>query len=254
MRSLKQIEASRANGRLSRGPLTEEGKRKSSRNSVRHGLLACSVVCQSESESRFLEFLNQLMEEHQPATPTQHMLVETMAVSRWRLIRTWEMQRSILECGSEHDGGGSAQERAIRDMAKSDPLHCHQLLLRYEVALDRQFHKALRELQRLQTLNTPPAKRTQEVPETKETPLTETPVIAPLKYATATGSAAISASEVSTDAVSINKEERTGISRPVPTAIAFHARPEPFRATSFERLNQPLIPESVKFASGSSSA
>src|SRR5215471_19560472 len=97
MRSLKQIEASRANGRLSRGPVTEEGKRKSSRNSVRHGLLASSVVCKSENESRFLEFLHQLMEEHQPATETQHMLVETMAASRWRLLRTWEMQRTALE-------------------------------------------------------------------------------------------------------------------------------------------------------------
>ena len=236
MRSLKQIEASRANGRLSRGPLTEEGKRKSSRNSVRHGLLACSVVCQSESESRFLEFLNQLMEEHQPATPTQHMLVETMAVSRWRLLRTWEMQRSILECGSENNGGGSAQERAIQDMAKSDPLHCHQLLLRYEVALDRQFHKALRELQRLQSVKTLPAKRTQEVPERKDTPLTETPPIAPLKYAAANSNIVSTNNQDWT-----NKQDWTEVPRHVPAPIRFHAAAEPSRSKEIREIQPAVI-------------
>ncbi len=40
MRSLKQIEASRTKGARSRGPITAQGKRNSSRNSTRHGFSA----------------------------------------------------------------------------------------------------------------------------------------------------------------------------------------------------------------------
>ena len=134
--------------------------------------------------------LNALMNEHQPATETQHMLVETMAVTRWRLIRNWEMQRQAFEWDAENNGGRNPQERVIRGIRETGPLHCHQLLLRYEVALERQFNKALREVQRLQSpRNTPPAKRTQEVTETKATPIAEPQPIPAVRYATAQAAA-----------------------------------------------------------------
>ena len=44
MSSFRQIEANRRNARLSKGPVTEEGKRKSRQNAVRHGLTAETVI------------------------------------------------------------------------------------------------------------------------------------------------------------------------------------------------------------------
>jgi hypothetical protein len=44
MTSLRRLEANRENARRSTGPRTEEGKRRSRRNAVRHGLTAETVI------------------------------------------------------------------------------------------------------------------------------------------------------------------------------------------------------------------
>ena len=61
MRSPKQIEASRINGRRSQGPITPQGKYNSSRNNLRHGLLAQTVVLEKDSEERFRALLDDYM-------------------------------------------------------------------------------------------------------------------------------------------------------------------------------------------------
>ena len=98
MSTTKQIAAARANGDPSKGPVSAHGKRSSSRNSLRHGLLARTVVLEEESTHRFRELLHALMDEFQPASATQIMLVETMAVARWRQLRIW---------GTAEGGSGS---------------------------------------------------------------------------------------------------------------------------------------------------
>ena len=61
MRTPKQIAASRANGARSKGPVTAQGKRNSSRNSIRHGLFADTIVLEEEKKDEFFELLHELL-------------------------------------------------------------------------------------------------------------------------------------------------------------------------------------------------
>jgi hypothetical protein len=44
MTSFRQIEANRRNAQLSTGPITEDGRKQSRQNAVRHGLTAETVI------------------------------------------------------------------------------------------------------------------------------------------------------------------------------------------------------------------
>jgi hypothetical protein len=68
MRTEKQIAASRANGAKSRGPVSLEGKLNSSRNGLHHGILARTVVLDTESKDRFHELLHSFQDTYQPQT------------------------------------------------------------------------------------------------------------------------------------------------------------------------------------------
>lgn len=89
MRTQAQIEASRANGAKSKGPVTEEGKNRASRNATRHGLLAETVVLKGESIERFHDHLAGFIAEFKPESSLELELVEKMAVFRWRQLSVW---------------------------------------------------------------------------------------------------------------------------------------------------------------------
>src|SRR6266853_1887040 len=137
MPSARQIQASRSNGAKSKGPVTPQGKRNSSRNSTRHGLLAETVVLENEHVGRFLELMDDLMEEHQPRTRTETILVENLAVARWRQRRIWGMQKVAFDAdvASVESAPESPALRAVMALRGSpDNIRTHELLLRYEIA------------------------------------------------------------------------------------------------------------------------
>ena len=157
----KQIQAARTNGARSKGPVTDAGKKNSARNSIRHGLLAETVVLEEESTERFLDLLTEFMDEHQPSTATQVTLVETMAVARWRQLRVWGAQKTAIDrdMALQDPAVGPATVRILTALRGSPECLCPpEVLLRYEVAFDRQFSRALVRLLALQAhqTNQPP--------------------------------------------------------------------------------------------------
>jgi hypothetical protein len=151
----KQREAARTNGARSSGPVTARGKYNSSRNSARHNLLAQTVVLEAEAPDRFLALMDALKEEHQPRTTTEVLLVESMAIARWRLTRVWGAQKTAMDrdMAQLDPNAGPAAVRVVLSMRPSTEVPV-ELLLRYEAMFERQFSRALRSLNQSQARRT----------------------------------------------------------------------------------------------------
>jgi hypothetical protein len=151
MRTPAQIAASKLNGAKSKGPITPEGKRNSSKNATKHGLLAEAVVLETENKELFFAMVDELLEEHQPKTPTEEMLVKTIASATWRRDRIWNLQKTQFDKDIKSHAQLSPPEAAIQSIQNPDSARTHELLLRYEVALDREISRALLRLTQLKS-------------------------------------------------------------------------------------------------------
>ncbi len=87
----KLLAAVRTNGRKSRGPRTESGKRNSSLNAIQHGAFAqlspAHMNALGENFSDFAQLLASLRAAFNPQDGHEQALVADMAQIRWKLIR-----------------------------------------------------------------------------------------------------------------------------------------------------------------------
>jgi hypothetical protein len=146
MSSERRILASRANGAKSRGPKTPESKRRSAANNLRHGMLARTVVLEDENLQSFADLLSALERDLDPQNEIARALVENMAVSRWRLLRLWAIERSSLKIEMDkHDPATKdpGTRAALAFRALSDESRSLDLLNRYETRFDRQYARSL---------------------------------------------------------------------------------------------------------------
>jgi hypothetical protein len=68
MTTKKQVKANRANARLSTGPRTKNGKKRSRMNALTHGLTAEKILIPGETEEQFDELLQGLIDDFTPGT------------------------------------------------------------------------------------------------------------------------------------------------------------------------------------------
>ena len=142
MSSLRRKEASRRNGALSQGPKTEAGKRRSSRNALRHGLLAKRVVLETDNEDNFHIVLDQYVERLEPADGVEYGMVEEMVGCYWRYHRAMAIEKQLFNEAIDKHVGTSMEclAAAWRDLADSKEL---QNLLRYQSMLHRMHRRAM---------------------------------------------------------------------------------------------------------------
>ena len=106
MTSLRQIEANSRNAIGSTGPVTEEGKQRSRRNAVRHGLTSETVIGTLEDAEDYRAFETAVASGFSPETATERELVLRLASLLWRLRRTTAIETGLFEMSKEAATGG----------------------------------------------------------------------------------------------------------------------------------------------------
>src|SRR5437763_8309450 len=101
MTSFRQIEANRRNAVRSTGPNTEEGKRRSRRNALRHGLCAETVIDIVEDIENFRAFEAAVIADYDAQTAVERELVLRLASLLWRLRRATSIETDLLRIQAE---------------------------------------------------------------------------------------------------------------------------------------------------------
>jgi hypothetical protein len=136
MATKAQIAANRANSKKSTGPNTPEGKAISALNAITHGFAASTHFLDGEDPEDFYGLHTSLLLEFQPATTLETILVEKMIHNHWLSLRAIRLQNDALRYRMEPYHGETPTDLG--------------LLIRYQTAADRAFHKAHTELLKAQ--------------------------------------------------------------------------------------------------------
>jgi hypothetical protein len=99
MSTAAQIAANRANGQLSPGPTSQEGKAKSSLNAVKTGLTGATVLLPSDDVAAYERHVAGSFAEWNPATDREKVLVQSIADTEWRLLRIPALESGIYALG-----------------------------------------------------------------------------------------------------------------------------------------------------------
>src|ERR1039457_5730509 len=145
MISQKRILAARANGALSRGPKTPEGKARS-RNAVRGRRLTDSVVLGMESREAFHELFNFHIECFSPLDDVEMGIIEEMASAYWRLRRNWAIENYLLESAAAAQTAGPVLPRTAAAFSELSAGPQLANLRRDETRLHVMYQRALHNL------------------------------------------------------------------------------------------------------------
>jgi len=85
------------NGAQSQGPVTPEGKLRSSRNAQKHGMYSSSIVLVHESPEAYEALRQKYLAELTPTSQIQIDLVDQMVAAMWRLRRLAAMETAALD-------------------------------------------------------------------------------------------------------------------------------------------------------------
>ena len=149
----RQAAAARANEHKSHGPVTLQTSPPPPPPAAN---LAAQAVClNNENRAEFARLYDSLIAEHAPATTTEYLTVEEMAICRWRLHRAWTMESAILDNQMDHMRSDIAETYKSTDESSRAGLAFRKLterspsltvLLRYQATLTGQFDRCLKRL------------------------------------------------------------------------------------------------------------
>jgi hypothetical protein len=143
MSSISRILASRANGARSKGPVTAQGKRRSSQNAAKHGLLSRNIVMRDESPEGFTAVFKDHLARLQPADGMEHGMVEEMVADHWRLRRAWAIETRMLENEAAAQSAPDPLDRIVQGFQALAEKPSLGLIHRYQTRLHLNYQRAL---------------------------------------------------------------------------------------------------------------
>ena len=145
-------ERNQKNAQSSTGPQTAEGKTKSSRNSLKHGMYAKVLLLDDEDREEYLEFTTAIKADLKPASPLQEEFAQLVCDNFWRMRRFRAMETNQLErlAFNAKKRNGSEPGEALALAWQDDCNGSLERLARHEQRLSNQTHKALKQLKDLQ--------------------------------------------------------------------------------------------------------
>ena len=147
-------EQSRINGAKSKGPKTPEGKERSSKNAVKHGLNSRSLLLSNESMPDFQQMCEDYRVTFCPVDRVENDLVMVMVSARHRLNRAWAIETGIIDlemckAAQEFEATVAGHDEDLRKGA-AYTTSCSNIGLiniqRQQVRLERTYSRALKEL------------------------------------------------------------------------------------------------------------
>ncbi|MEZ5906892.1 MAG: hypothetical protein R3C69_17945 [Geminicoccaceae bacterium] len=144
-RTPAQIAASRANGRRSKGPKTDPGKRRSRLNAVKHGLRSKIMRPRPGDETAAAKALTDaVLERLQPADDAERELADGVVAALWRMRRATQIECEVLGLRP-----GEPEAREPNVVARAFVRQSHgprtlELLLRYRTQAVGELGRLLR--------------------------------------------------------------------------------------------------------------
>jgi hypothetical protein len=120
--SFRQIEANRRNALRSTGPTSENGKRRSRQNAVRHGLSAETVVEIVEDIDDYRGFEAAVIADYDARTAVERELVLRLASLLWRLRRATMIETELLKIQAQVLRDRRSGYRAVRSRNTPSPI------------------------------------------------------------------------------------------------------------------------------------
>ena len=99
MSTAAQVAANLANAQASTGPKSEEGKKRSSLNALKTGLTGRTVLMPGDDAQAYQEHVCRFIDEFEPANAREEELVQSLADTRWRLLRIPALEANIYALG-----------------------------------------------------------------------------------------------------------------------------------------------------------
>jgi hypothetical protein len=151
-----RLRAKRENAKNSRGPTTEEGKKRSSLNATRHGLLAQTLHLPEEEMAAYHDFTASFVKGMSPVGAVETQLAHACADLQFRLNRIAAAEHNLFSIGHVEHGDlwepGHPEAHTALAFAETlrnspDPL---KNLSIYEQRLSRRFLQTFKQLREMQ--------------------------------------------------------------------------------------------------------